>query len=124
MAGANLIQYPGELTTRTTDLTTLKILWNSVISTEGARFMVLHVGNFYLETPMDRYEYMKIPLSLFPQHTIDQYDLTTKAKGGFVYLEIRKAVYGLPQAGMLVNRQLKEYLEPVGYYKVMYTPCI
>ena len=27
-AGGNLIEYPGELTTRTADLTTSKILWN------------------------------------------------------------------------------------------------
>ena len=32
-AGGNLIDYPGELTTRTADLTTSKILWNSTIST-------------------------------------------------------------------------------------------
>jgi hypothetical protein len=35
-AGGNLLQYPGELTTRTADLTTSKIIWNSVLSTEGA----------------------------------------------------------------------------------------
>ena len=35
-AGGNLIAYPGELTTRTADISTAKILWNSVISTEDA----------------------------------------------------------------------------------------
>ena len=34
--GGNLIKYPYELTTRTADLTTSKIMWNSVISTPGA----------------------------------------------------------------------------------------
>ena len=34
--GGNLITYPGELTTRTTDLVTTKFLWNSTISTPGA----------------------------------------------------------------------------------------
>ncbi|MCP4749222.1 MAG: hypothetical protein GY874_24265, partial [Desulfobacteraceae bacterium] len=121
-AGGNLIQYPGELTTQTADLTTSKILWNSVISTEGARFMALDVGTFYLETTMDRYEYMKMPLSLFPQHTIDKYDLATRAKRGFLYPELRKAVYGLPQASMLANKQLKKYLAPAGYYEVAHTP--
>jgi len=33
--GGNLIEYPGELTTRTADLTTSKVMWNSVISTRG-----------------------------------------------------------------------------------------
>ena len=64
-SGANLINCPGDLTTRTADLTTSKIIWNSVISTEGARFGCLDVGNVYLEMPMDRCEYMKMPLELF-----------------------------------------------------------
>ena len=34
--GGNLIEYPGELTTRTADLITSKILWNRVLSTPGA----------------------------------------------------------------------------------------
>ena len=36
-AGGNLIKYAGDLTTRTTDLTTAKIIWNSVIITEGVK---------------------------------------------------------------------------------------
>ncbi len=71
-ARGNLIQYPGKLTTQTTVLTTSKVLWNSIMSTEGTQFMALDIGNFYLETLMDRYEYMKMPLSIFLQHTVDQ----------------------------------------------------
>ena len=33
-SGGNLIIYPGELTTGTADITMLKILWNSVLSTK------------------------------------------------------------------------------------------
>ena len=88
-ASGNLIKCPGDLTTRTADLTTSKLLWNSVLSTEGAKNMGLDVGNFYLETPMERYEYMKMPIALFPKHTIEQYNLNENAKNGFVYLEIR-----------------------------------
>ena len=68
-AGGNLIKYPGELTTRTADLTTTKIVWNSVKKTEGAKYKCLDVSNFYLETPMNRYEYTKMPLSIFPSWT-------------------------------------------------------
>ena len=35
-AGGNLIEYPYELTTRTANLPTSKILWNSTISTKNA----------------------------------------------------------------------------------------
>ena len=62
--GGNLIEYPGKLTTRIADLTTTKLLWNSTISTPGARYMCVDIKSFYLETPLDRYEYMKMPLHL------------------------------------------------------------
>jgi hypothetical protein len=37
--GGNLIQYQGYLSTRSADLTTSKCLWNSTISTDGAKYM-------------------------------------------------------------------------------------
>jgi hypothetical protein len=38
-AGGNLIKYKGDVSTQTVDLGTVKLLWNSVISTEGAQYM-------------------------------------------------------------------------------------
>jgi hypothetical protein len=84
--------------------------------------MCVDIKNFYLGTPLDRFEYMKIPLSLFPPHTVEQYDLKKQAKDGFVYVEIRKAIYGLPQAGILANKLLKKRLKPHGYFEVPHTP--
>ena len=53
-AGGNLIQdYPGEVTTRTADLTTAKIMWNSIISTEGARFMGIDIKSFFITAELD-----------------------------------------------------------------------
>ena len=74
-AGGNLIKYPGELTTRTVDLTTSKIFWNSVLSTQDAKYMCIDIKNFYLGTPLDRFEYMRIPLTIFPDHVTQQYQL-------------------------------------------------
>ena len=76
--------------------------------------MGMDIKNFYLGTPLDPSEYMKLPLHLFPQHVIDQYDLKLHEKGGFVHVEIRKAIYGLPQAVILVNKQLCKPLAPFG----------
>ena len=121
-AGGNLINYPGELTTRTADLTTAKIMWNSVVSTPGAKYACFDIKNFYLGTPLDRYEYMKMPIALIPAHIIKQYKLIPKSKNGYVYMEIRKGIYGLPQAGILANKLLKKILKPHGYYEVPDTP--
>ena len=93
-----------------------------MISTDDARFAALDVGNFYLETLLERYEYMRLPLKHFLEHTIDQYNLRENAKNGWVYVEIRKAIHGLPQAGKLANEQLKRNLAPAGYYEVPHTP--
>ena len=41
--GSNLSDYPGKLTTWTVDLTTSKVMWNSVISTPKARFICADV---------------------------------------------------------------------------------
>ena len=65
-ASKNLINYPGKLTKQTADLTTSKLMWNSVLSTKGAKYMCLDIKNFYFTAPLDWYEYMKMPLSLFP----------------------------------------------------------
>ena len=42
-SGGNFIIYPGKLTTRTADITTSKILWNSVLSTKNAKYMCLDI---------------------------------------------------------------------------------
>ena len=81
-AGGNLINYADKLSVRTADINTAKYHWNSVISTKNARYMCLDIGNFYLSAALEYYEYMKMPLALFPAWTIQQYQLHTHAKDG------------------------------------------
>ena len=105
--GGNLIHYPGNVSTKTAETTTAKILFNSVISTPKARFGVLDIGNFYLGTDMKRYEYMFINMSDIPDDIVQKYNLKMLAKNDKVYVEIRKGMYGLPQAGILANELLQ-----------------
>ena len=69
-AGGNLIKYQYELTTRTADLTTSNIMWNSVISNPGARFACGDANNFYLCTPLDRNEYKRMPVKVIPKNLL------------------------------------------------------
>ncbi len=73
--GGNLINHPFELTTHTADMVSSKILWNSVISTKDTRFSGAGIENMYLETPLDQFEYMKIPIALLPNGLIKHYQL-------------------------------------------------
>jgi hypothetical protein len=95
--GGNLINYPFELTTHTADMVSSKILWNNVISTPDAHFAGANIKNMNLETPLDRFEYMKIPIALLPTDIIDHYNLLEKAINGYVYMKICKGMYELPQ---------------------------
>jgi hypothetical protein len=116
--GSNLMQYPDKVSTPTADLSTVKLILNSVISTPGARFATFDLKDFYLGTPMTRKEYMHIPLASIPQSIIDQYALNDKAHRGLVLVEISKGMYGLPQAGILAFNQLKTHLTTHDY-----APC-
>jgi hypothetical protein len=73
--GGDQIEYPGDKTTRTSGVTTAKILITSVISTPSAKFLVIDIYAFYLNTPLARFEYRVINLASFPQENIDKYDL-------------------------------------------------
>ena len=56
--GGNLIKYPHSDIPLTSDISTVKFLLNSVISTPNANFCGGDIKYFYLNTPMDTFEYM------------------------------------------------------------------
>ncbi len=120
--GGNLIDYPGDVSTRTADLTTTKILLNSTVSDDKASFMTMDVRNYYLGTPLPTYEYMRFRLKYIPMEIRIQYNLDAIAVDGWVYVEIRKGMYGLPQAGILANQLLKKRLARHGYSECTHTP--
>jgi hypothetical protein len=79
-----LVNYDGDASVGTADLDTAKLHWNSIISMENASYMCLDIKNFYLTAALEYFEYMKIPLALFPAWTVEQYNLCTLAlDGGF-----------------------------------------
>jgi len=121
--GGNLINYPGDCGTPTADLLTVKLLLNSVISTRGGKFMTLDISNFYLNTPLKRKEYVRMKLSDFPENVIKHYNLREMATpDGFVYVAIKRGMYGLPQSGILAQELLEKRLNAHGYRQSKFTP--
>ena len=43
-----MIDYPGEFSTQTSDLTTIKLYVNSIISDVKSRYMCMEINDFYL----------------------------------------------------------------------------
>jgi hypothetical protein len=62
-AGGVRINYPEDVGTPTADMTLVKTMLNSIISTKGAKCVILDIKDLYLNTPMKRYEYMHIKIT-------------------------------------------------------------
>ena len=123
VVGGDRINYPGEVATPTACMLVAKILFNSVISTKGAKFMTMDISNFYLMTPLKRAEYIKIRLSDIPDEIIKEYNLMDKVtSNGSIYIKAIRGMYGLPQAGLLANELLEKRLNKHGYYQNKLVP--
>jgi hypothetical protein len=84
--GGNRLDYTDEVATYTADITTFKILINSTLSTEDSEMMMMDIKNYYLGTPLTRYEYMGLTFSIIPDGIITKYNLRALYVGGWVYL--------------------------------------
>ena len=105
--GRDQTNCPFDCGTPTADLLTTKLLLNSVISTPGAKFMTIDISNFYLNTLLSRYKYMRMKLDIFHGDVIAAYNLCEKVEpNGYVYIKVCKGIYGLPQAGLLAQELL------------------
>jgi hypothetical protein len=120
--GGNLIDFPGDVSTTTADPTTEKLVVNHTLSTTNAKYMCGDIKNSYMGTPLERYEYMRLPLAILPQEIIEAYNLNDIAHNGNIYVEIHRGMYGLPQAGIIVNQLLTKRLQPHGYYQCRHIP--
>jgi hypothetical protein len=119
--GGDRLDYSSDVTTSRANITTFKILINSTLSTEDA-VMMTDIKNFYIGTLLPRFEYMNMLLSRFPEEIIQKYNLNALAVNGWVYIEIRKGMCGLKQAGLLANQLLQTRLAAFGYYPARHTP--
>jgi hypothetical protein len=118
----DILDYSGDVATSTADITTFKILINSTLSTEDAAKMMMDIKNYYLGTPLPRFEYMKMLLSRFREEIVQKYNLNALAVDGWVYIEIREGMDRLKQAGLLANQLRQTRLGPFGYYPARHTP--
>ena len=69
--GGNNLQIDMDFGTQTASLLMIKILLNSIISTPGAEFLGFNLKDLYLNTPMNRPDFLRIKLSNFPEDVIE-----------------------------------------------------
>ena len=60
---------------------------NSVISTKGLRYCTINLKDFYLNTPMERPEFMQLKITDLPPEFVALYNLNSMAdQNGTVYI--------------------------------------
>ena len=72
--------------------------------------MAIDISDFYLNTPLTRFEYVKLKMSKIPDEIKAEHKLHDKAIDGHVYVEVRKTIYGSPKSCLLSNELLEERL--------------
>lgn len=108
---------PNEVSTETAGPETIKLHWNSVPSTPGAKHMTIGISTMHLSTELGRHECMKFHLRDLPQEVMDECGLLAKAgKNDWCCCEIRKAICGSKQSGFLAHKQLEKMLKTKGCY--------
>ncbi len=121
--GGDRINYPGEVTTPTAEMLVAKMLFNSIISTRGARFMTMDISNFYLMTPLHQPKFIRMKLSNIPDKIIDEYKLRNKTTpSSSIYIVANHGMYGLPQSGLIANELLEKRLNEHGYRQSKLVP--
>jgi hypothetical protein len=124
--GGNLLDAYQDVRSPAVSLLDAKLHFNSVISDakRGARYCTGDIKDFFLQSLMTIYQYMKIHRKYLPDEVISEYNLTPAHfdSKGYCYLEIRKGMYGLKEAAILAYEQLVAHLKPYGYHPVPQTP--
>ena len=116
-----MIEYYIDVSTPTINLPSEKCLISSNLSTHNEKLMLAGVNNFYLNTDMERYEYINLRIDIIPEEIIVQCDLRELVEDAWVYTEIMKGIYGLQQARVLANQKLKTYLVKYRCISTRYT---
>ena len=70
VAGSQIC-YPGDAGTPTGSLDLVKLIINSVLLRRNARFVCFDLKYFYLQTPMEQSEYVRIKISDISQEFIE-----------------------------------------------------
>ena len=69
----------------------------------------------YLCSLLPESQYVRFDVKLIPQEIIDYYDLYDKIHNGYVYARVKKAWYGLKEAGKIAHDDLVAHLKQYGY---------
>jgi hypothetical protein len=104
--GGDRLDYSRDVATSTSDITTFKILINITLSTRDAAMMMMDIKHYSIDTPLPRFEYMKMLLSRFPEEIVQKYNLNALAVDGWVFID---KLLPLPQPPVRARTDVRTY---------------
>ena len=81
--------------------------------------MSMDLKDMFLMTPMSEPEYMKCHYRYFPSDIRKRYKLDDIVHNDFIYIKIKKGLFGLKQAAILAYKQLSALLKAGGYVPII-----
>ena len=125
VVGGDKLPYDDDAGSPAASLLETKLIINSVISDsdKGARFFTLDLKDFFLCSTMEDPEYMKVYWKHIPEDIRQRYNLYQfkQDDDDYLYIKIKRGMYGLKQAAILAYKQLIEHLRPHGYRPIPHT---
>ena len=121
--GGNRIHALGNVSARTADLEVLKALLNSTMA-DDANWMTIDITDFYLNHPLERPEYYRMPVKHIPPTVMDEFKLHHYIHNDHILMQVDKTMYGLPQAGSISQEHLVHHLATHGYHQCPNVPCL
>jgi hypothetical protein len=122
--GGNRSDFHGLTIAETADIPTVKLLLNATVSDAQANWLTTDISDFYLGTPMERPEYMRVPTKYIPTATMIKHKLAALVHNGAVIMQLNKGIYGLKQAGRLAQQRLISHLAEHGYTPSEHSTCL
>ena len=122
-AGGIVVNYKGDPSITVGSVETIKIHWNYVSTTLGAKHCTADRKDFFLMADLEEHECLRIHVSLIPETFIKKHKLDEVVdKDSNVYAEVHRGMCGFPQVGMLEHEDLVKRLTAHGYEPKPFAP--
>jgi hypothetical protein len=121
--GGNMINYTGPVSARTAEMEVVRALLCSTLA-DDASFMAADITDYYLNTPLERPEYMRMTRKQVSPAIIAEYGYEEYFVNDMLYFQVNKGMYGLPQAGLLAQNRLIAHIAQHGYTQSDVVPCL
>ena len=92
--GGNLLDFTGNLRSPIASVTTVTFVFNSVVSTLGAKCILADIKHFSLKNILPEPEFMRIPSKTIPKELVVAYNLVSLVENQeCIYMRIEKGIY-------------------------------